>query len=241
MQAALSATPDALWVCAALNDRERALARQAARAGSRSCRWSPMPCDGDFDVHMLPIDAQTFRAHTTASRTRPCGSSCTSSSTCPSSRASTPPGGGSGRPTSGTTRRSPTPSPTRPPRTRAVMVQDYHLFLVPRMLRELRPDVRIGFFTHTPWVTAGLLRDACPTTSPTAIVDGMLGADVVASTPSDGRTCSARPRGRCAVSRPTGSASSRWAPTPRRCARSVAAATSTVRCGCWTTSWASGW
>ncbi len=32
------------------------------------------------------------------------------------------------------------------------MVQDYHLFLVPRMLRDLRPDVRIGLFTHTPWV-----------------------------------------------------------------------------------------
>ena len=29
MQAALASTPDAVWVCAAMNDRERVLARQA--------------------------------------------------------------------------------------------------------------------------------------------------------------------------------------------------------------------
>ena len=62
MQAALSATPDAVWVCAALNDRERTLARQASGG-----RLSELPhvadaLHGDFDVHMLPIDAQTFRA-----------------------------------------------------------------------------------------------------------------------------------------------------------------------------------
>ncbi|MET8982900.1 trehalose-6-phosphate synthase [Streptomyces sp. NPDC004539] len=33
----------------------------------------------------------------------------------------------------------------------AVLVQDYHLCLVPGMLRELRPDLRIGHFSHTPW------------------------------------------------------------------------------------------
>jgi trehalose 6-phosphate synthase len=32
-----------------------------------------------------------------------------------------------------------------------VMVQDYHLFLVPALLRERRPDLQIGHFTHTPW------------------------------------------------------------------------------------------
>src|ERR1700749_1815514 len=31
------------------------------------------------------------------------------------------------------------------------MVQDYHLALAPRMLAELRPDVRIAHFSHTPW------------------------------------------------------------------------------------------
>ena len=60
-----------------------------------------------------------------------------------------------------------------------VMIQDYHLFLAPRLLRDLRPDVRIGHFTHTPWVPAGLLPHCCRTTSRTTVVDGMLGADVV--------------------------------------------------------------
>src|SRR6266536_3335122 len=61
MQAALSAAPDALWICAALNDRERGLARRAT-----SGRLSEVPAvadtlAGDFDVRMLPIDALTFR------------------------------------------------------------------------------------------------------------------------------------------------------------------------------------
>ena len=33
------------------------------------------------------------------------------------------------------------------------MIQDYHLLLAPRMLRTMRPDVRIAHFTHTPWVS----------------------------------------------------------------------------------------
>ena len=30
-------------------------------------------------------------------------------------------------------------------------VHDYHLLLVPRLLREMRPDLRIGFFLHIPF------------------------------------------------------------------------------------------
>ena len=41
-----------------------------------------------------------------------------------------------------------------------VMIQDYHLFLAPRLLRDMRPDVRIGLFTHTPWVPAEYFRPA---------------------------------------------------------------------------------
>jgi trehalose 6-phosphate synthase len=60
----------------------------------------------------------------------------------------------------------------------AVMVQDYHLFLVPRMLRDLRPDLRIGHFTHTPWVSPDYF-SALPDDVARALVDGMLGADVL--------------------------------------------------------------
>ena len=59
-----------------------------------------------------------------------------------------------------------------------VMVQDYHLFLVPRMLRELRPDVRIGFFTHTSWVAPDYF-SVLPDDVAQAVVEGMLGADVI--------------------------------------------------------------
>ena len=41
-----------------------------------------------------------------------------------------------------------------------VLVQDYHLTLVPRMLRERRPDVRIAHFSHTPWAPPDYFRAA---------------------------------------------------------------------------------
>ncbi|MEV6331580.1 trehalose-6-phosphate synthase [Streptomyces sp. NPDC051909] len=58
----------------------------------------------------------------------------------------------------------------------AVLVQDYHLALVPGMLRELRPDLRIGHFTHTPWAEPGYLA-MLPDDIRTELLRGMLGAD----------------------------------------------------------------
>ena len=58
------------------------------------------------------------------------------------------------------------------------MIQDYHLFLAPRMLRTMRPDVRIGHFTHTPWVSADYFA-MLPDDVAYAIVDGLLGADII--------------------------------------------------------------
>ena len=57
-----------------------------------------------------------------------------------------------------------------------VWVQDYQLQLVPRMLRELRPDLKIGFFLHIPFPPTELFaqlpwRDQ--------ILRGLLGADLV--------------------------------------------------------------
>ncbi|MEU0370100.1 trehalose-6-phosphate synthase, partial [Streptomyces sp. NPDC006283] len=57
-----------------------------------------------------------------------------------------------------------------------VLVQDYHLALVPGMVRELRPDLRIGHFSHTPWAPPeyfGLLPDDIAE----ELLLGMLGAD----------------------------------------------------------------
>jgi trehalose 6-phosphate synthase len=57
-----------------------------------------------------------------------------------------------------------------------VLVQDYHLCLLPRLLRDRRPDLRIGFFLHTPWAppeTLGLL----PRPHAIALLEGLLAAD----------------------------------------------------------------
>lgn len=57
-----------------------------------------------------------------------------------------------------------------------VWVHDYQLQLVPRLLRERRPDVRIGFFLHIPFPPQELFA-----TIPwrRELLDGLLGADVV--------------------------------------------------------------
>ncbi|WP_329463847.1 alpha,alpha-trehalose-phosphate synthase (UDP-forming) [Streptomyces sp. NBC_01431] len=57
-----------------------------------------------------------------------------------------------------------------------VLVQDYHLALVPGMLRELRPDLRIGHFSHTPWAPVDYFR-MLPDDIAARLVRGMLGAD----------------------------------------------------------------
>jgi trehalose 6-phosphate synthase len=58
----------------------------------------------------------------------------------------------------------------------AVLVQDYHLCLVPGMLRELRPDLRIGHFSHTPWAPPEYFR-LLPDDVAGQVLRGMLGAD----------------------------------------------------------------
>lgn len=57
-----------------------------------------------------------------------------------------------------------------------VVVQDYHLTLVPGMLRELRPDLRIGHFSHTPWAPVDYFR-LLPDDIAEQVLRGMLGAD----------------------------------------------------------------
>lgn len=57
-----------------------------------------------------------------------------------------------------------------------VWVHDYQLQLVPRMVRELRPDLQIGFFLHIPFPAQELFL-RLPWRS--EIVEGLLGADVV--------------------------------------------------------------
>jgi trehalose 6-phosphate synthase len=55
-------------------------------------------------------------------------------------------------------------------------VQDYQLQLVPAMLRELRPDLRIGFYLHIPFPPAELFSQLPWRRQ---ILEGLLGADMV--------------------------------------------------------------
>jgi trehalose 6-phosphate synthase len=57
-----------------------------------------------------------------------------------------------------------------------VLIQDYHLALTPRMLRDRRPEARIAHFEHTPWAPPEYYR-ILPDDVAAAILDGMLGAD----------------------------------------------------------------
>ena len=57
-----------------------------------------------------------------------------------------------------------------------VWVQDYQMQLVPQMLRELRPDLRIGFFLHIPFPPAELFQQLPWRRQ---ILEGLLGADLV--------------------------------------------------------------
>jgi trehalose 6-phosphate synthase len=57
-----------------------------------------------------------------------------------------------------------------------VWVHDYHLHLVPEMVRALRPDVKIGFFLHIPFPPQELFM-RLPWRE--EIIRGLLGADVV--------------------------------------------------------------
>ncbi|MBO0844418.1 MAG: trehalose-6-phosphate synthase [Nocardioides sp.] len=57
-----------------------------------------------------------------------------------------------------------------------VWVQDYQLQLVPQLLRELRPDLRIGFFLHIPFPPAELFQQLPWRRQ---ILEGLLGADLV--------------------------------------------------------------
>ncbi len=62
------------------------------------------------------------------------------------------------------------------PPNAAVWIHDYHLQLVPSFLRELRPDVRIGWFNHIPFPPLELFQ-RLPWRA--EIVKGLLGADVL--------------------------------------------------------------
>jgi alpha,alpha-trehalose-phosphate synthase [UDP-forming] len=57
-----------------------------------------------------------------------------------------------------------------------VLVQDYHFALLPRMIKERRPDARVAIFWHIPWPNPEAF-GICPWQR--ELVDGLLGADLI--------------------------------------------------------------
>ena len=57
-----------------------------------------------------------------------------------------------------------------------VLVQDYHFALLPRLIKENRPDARVAIFWHIPWPNPEAF-GICPWQR--QLVDGLLGADLI--------------------------------------------------------------
>ena len=59
-----------------------------------------------------------------------------------------------------------------------VWIHDYHLLMLPEMLRKLVPGISIGFFLHIPFPSFEILR-LMPRKWQAALLNGMLGADLI--------------------------------------------------------------
>ncbi len=57
-----------------------------------------------------------------------------------------------------------------------VLVQDYHFALLPRLIKQRRPDARVAIFWHIPWPNPEAFA-ICPWQR--QLVDGLLGADLI--------------------------------------------------------------
>ncbi|HEV7656283.1 MAG TPA: trehalose-6-phosphate synthase [Mycobacteriales bacterium] len=161
-----------LWVCAALSDRERVAARRAPDGHLAEAEYDT----GGLDVRMLPLDPSTFsRAYNGIAN-----STIWFVQHLLYDSANAPVFDAGWRRLWAAYERynrsfADALADEAAPGAK-VMVQDYHLNLVPRQLRERRDDVRIAHFTHTPWAPPeqfGWLPEAVVR----ELLTGLLGAD----------------------------------------------------------------
>ena len=169
--AAVAADGGALWLCAALSQADRAAARQAA------CREDgPASLPGEVPVRMLDIPDGTF----SAAYNRIANSVLWFVHHLLFDTPNQPRFGAAFRADWAAYARyneafADALAQQCGPGTR-VLIQDYHLSLAPRMLRERYPAARIAHFEHTPWAPPDYFR-LLPDDVAAAILDGMLGAD----------------------------------------------------------------
>ncbi|MFZ3471191.1 alpha,alpha-trehalose-phosphate synthase (UDP-forming) [Streptomyces sp. 4.24] len=163
LSAALAEQPDALWICAALSDADReAVRRGVAEPGVRMLDIDPAVYDDAYNgiansvlwfLHHHLYDIPREPVFDAAFRRR--WASYTAYNEAFAAALAEEAAQGA-----------------------RVLVQDYHLALVPGLLRELRPDLRIGHFTHTPWASPDFL-GMLPDDIRGQLLRGMLGADRV--------------------------------------------------------------
>ncbi|WP_327306021.1 trehalose-6-phosphate synthase [Streptomyces sp. NBC_01298] len=161
LSAALAEQPDALWICAALSDADREAVRQGVcEPGVRMLSIDPAVYDDAYNGiansvlwflhhHLYEIPREPVFD---AEFRRRWASYVTYNEAFAAALAE------------------------EAAEDAAVLIQDYHLALAPGMLRELRPDLRIGHFTHTPWASRDFL-GMLPQDIRSQLVWGMLGAD----------------------------------------------------------------
>lgn len=61
-------------------------------------------------------------------------------------------------------------------RTPVILIQDYHFALLPKMIKEKRPDAKVALFWHIPWPNPEAF-GICPWQE--EILDGILGSDLI--------------------------------------------------------------
>ena len=174
----LASQAEVLWICAALSDADRAAARSDPD-GTRFGIEATGPSGGRTAVRALDIPADTFQGAYNAvanatlwfvhhllfetpvePRFGPAFRRDWQSYVAYNEAFA----------------RALTAGATAAPVTARVLVQDYHLSLVPRMLRDMAPGIRIAHFSHTPWAPVDYYR-ILPDDIGRAVLDGILGAD----------------------------------------------------------------
>jgi len=161
-----------LWVCAALSDRERAAARRAPDGHLDQAGYDT----GGLDVRMLALDPSTFaRAYNGIAN-----STIWFVNHLLYDSANAPVFDAGWRRLWAAYERydrafADALAAEAAPGA-SVLVQDYHLDLVPRQLRESRDDLRIAHFTHTPWAPPEYF-SMLPSAVAREILTGLLGAD----------------------------------------------------------------
>ena len=165
-------TDDVVWVCAALSDGDRAAARRVE--GGRLDRDGHDT--GGMAVRMLDIDPATFhRAYNAIANSTLwfVHHMLYAMPTAPAFDASFRREWASYRAYNQTFAEALAEEAAEGAK---VLVQDYHLTLLPRLLRDLRPDLRIAHFSHTPWAPVDYFR-VLPEDVARETLLGMLGAD----------------------------------------------------------------